>query len=238
MLRNNKLDYIYQLSVLAIAAVLLALTGCSSLPKEPLLRKSVVKLSSSAGMYSGEQIIAPSGESYVLTAAHCLGLANRDGTMLVTTEDGRSLLRLVIAEDEKADLLLIQGVPNLPGLHIAEHSYPQGKVFSLTHGLNHATYRTDGKLIDVSQVVIDATGLASPEKCATMPKYKIISLGEAAFCVLDVKETFTSAWSAPGSSGGPFFNQAGELVGIVSVGDEHFTGLVRLRDIRDFVGNY
>src|SRR5258707_12043226 len=78
-----------------------------------------VSIKGKYGQCSGEQIEAPSGETYILTAAHCRNLADDGISMVIITEDEKRLMRKIIAEDSYSDLLLLEGIPNLDGIKIA-----------------------------------------------------------------------------------------------------------------------
>lgn len=198
------------------------------------------------GSCSGEQVQAPSGKKYILTAAHCRILADNFGEMMVVTEDGRVLQRRVIAEDKKSDLLLIEEVPGLDGLEIADSVRKTEHVRTFTHGAGLDTYKTEGQLIQEMKIDILLGFISTPEQekaCESAPKTKVaeitvfdITLLKA--CILSVVEAASTAMTVPGSSGGMVVNDTGELVGVVSAGGDAFSFFVTLKDIKAFLANY
>lgn len=207
-------------------------------PSNGYIRNRVVKLVSDQGSCSGQQVVAASGMDYILTAAHCKPL-QFEGSIMVKTDDGRSMYRRIIAEDETSDLLLLEGIPNLNGLAVASASFAQQHVRTFTHGRGFDTYETQGELIQ-DYLVNVLLGMNQP--CPKAPKFKVESVetifGPMNACLLSVQETVTTAMIVPGSSGGAVVNDAGELVGVVSAGDGHFGFLVRIQDIKKFLRNY
>lgn len=207
-------------------------------PSDNEIRSKVVKLTSKQGSCSGQQVVGASGMDYILTAGHCKPL-EVNGSIMVTTEDGRSLYRRIIVEDEESDLLLLEGVPNMPGLAIAPVSFPKQPVRTFTHGRGFDTYRTEGALIQNYQISVP---VSEAENCPKMPKYRVVEyntmFGPLEVCALSVIETVTTAMIVPGSSGGAVVNSDGELVGVVSAGDGVFGYLVSLSDIKKFLHNY
>lgn len=225
--------------------VFLSFIGCG--PSEKHIRNRSVKLSSERGSCSGEQVRAPSGVDYILTAGHCNKLA-KDGSILVTTEDGKQLLRRVIAEDGKSDLLLLEGIPGYRGLEIAD-SETREHVRTFTHGAGMPTYRTDGELLREERVQVALYLIETEAQRAecNQPKNKIAQLdieffgmkmGTIELCLLDTMQWAGTAPIVPGSSGGMVVNDDGKLIGVVSAGGGGFFYYVALKDIKAFVSNY
>lgn len=238
----KKLYRFSRLAFLALCAFACthAFTGGKS---EHYIKAQVMKIYSGAGMCSGEQIIAPSGKTYILTAAHCRSLSDASGSFTVKTEDGRILQRKLIAEDPFSDLLLLEGDVILPGLHIGGDLSESQHLRTYTHGKRHETYRTDGEAIEIEQSQVMIKQLENPEEhCSEMPKIKEREIpsvfGTFRICLLDTLQTSTTAKVVPGSSGGPVVDDRGNLVGVVSATDGDFGFLVTPKDIKAFLSNY
>lgn len=235
---KNKIKILGAVIILAICA-----QHCG-IRSEDSIRHRSVKITSKHGQCSGEQVRAPSGVSYILTAGHCKDL-QVDGMMTITDEDGNVLQRKVIGEDPSSDLLLIEGLPGMKGLDIAKSVYMSEHVRTFTHGKGMNTYKTEGELIEIKKVEILRGIIGSPEEeqaCAFMPKYKVIhaqppfDMIEA--CVMSVNEMASTAKIIPGSSGGMVVNDAGELVGVASATDDSFNYFITLSDIQRFMAPY
>lgn len=221
--------------VLLIAFSGLSLAGCS---KEQDIKNKVVKIVGN-GQCTGEQVKAPSGVTYILTAAHCAGIAD-NGVMRIIKEDGTELLRKVIVESPEYDLMLLEGLPNVDGLEIGDELSPGDHVRSFTHGGGRDTFRTQGEVV---QHADGSFAMPEDDKC-DLPKNKKaeIDFFGLKFEVCLVKQTVlvVTAQSLPGSSGGPMVDDKGRLIGVVSVGMNNgfFTGLVPVENIKKFLSGY
>lgn len=224
-------------------AFVIANTGCT--PSESYFRSKVVQLTGNNYSCSGEQVVAKSGKSYILTAGHCKELIE-SGRMAATTDDGKHYSLKVIKEDYRSDLLLLEGIPKVQGLIVAATAERKDKVMTYTHGRAHATYRTDGELLETVELSIPVNSISNAEDmdaCQKMPKTQAIMqmdmFGELDYvCALVVKETFSTAMTVPGSSGGMVVNMKGQLVGVVSAGDGSFSAFVPLKDIQRFLAGF
>jgi hypothetical protein len=208
-------------------------------PSDAEIRSKVVKLKSGMGSCSGQQVRAPSGANYILTAAHCRVL-EQAGSILAITEDGREIARRIVAEDPSSDLLLLEGIPGMEGLKIGSSLDRFESVRTFTHGKGKNTYRTDGKIIQQEMVTVPVSDVLPDGTCGPMPKYTVAPGGFFGMpvCALQVVETAMDAMIVPGSSGGAVVNSSGELVGVVSAGDGAFGYIVTISDIRRFMSNY
>lgn len=226
----------------ALLAIGVAVVAFSMLhhKSESHLRNRAVKLNSPHGSCSGEQVKGPSGQNYILTAGHCRVLEDSDGNINVIKEDGTELKRRVIVEDAKSDLLLLEGLPGLEGLDIAEYNYNEQHVRTFTHGRGLKTYKSEGEMIETKRVQILVGPIESKEdeaKC-TGEKYARMSYLIWEVCILSVDETFTTAFITPGSSGGMAVDDDGALIGVVSAGGDGFGLLVPLFAIHNFMAGY
>lgn len=229
----------------AIVGICIFSAWCVSGHSDSYIRDRVVKLRSEHGECSGEQVQAPSGQSYILTAGHCRELADEGGTFTVHTESGAIIKRKIIAEDPSSDLLLVEGLPGVKGLSIAGWAGQQEQVRTFTHGADMDTYKTEGVLIEVKEVTIPIELIASDEEikaCTSQSKFKAVDIdtifGPMKMCAMSVMEVATTAMIVPGSSGGAVVNSNGDLIGVVSAGGDGFGFLVRLSDVHAFLAGY
>lgn len=211
---------------------------------ESYLRERVVRLYGVHGSCSGEQIHAPSGQNYILSAGHCHVLAI-DNQIMIQTEDGKRLSRRVIEEDPKSDLLLLEGVPNLVGLELGNDTQAHQHVRTFTHGMGFDTYKTEGAVIMDKRIRVGLGPVKDISECE-MPKMKaedyvsIFGGPPSIDCILDVVETIVTAKIVPGSSGGMVVDDDNKLIGVCSASDQYsnFGFMVRTIDTAQFISNY
>lgn len=229
--------------VAAITLPIIAFGAAVAAPKsDNYIRHRIVRLYSEHGMCSGEQIRTPSGKDLIISAAHCLPLADQNGIFHVKDEDGALYDRKLIAEDMHSDLIVLEGLPHLHGLRIGKHSERFEHVRTFSHGANMDTYTTEGVIVQDLKVQV-ALGLAlMPEEqkaCLSKPKNSLgYIMGIFPVCVLDVIETVMTAKIVPGSSGGATVNDRGDLIGVNSASDgNQFSMIVTLGDIQRFLSD-
>ncbi len=214
------------------------LFGCNGPPKAGDIRSSVVKLSSSKGSCSGTQIITSRGHKFILTAAHCLPIAEA-GFIPVFTEDAGQYVSKIVAEDDESDLLLLEAAPSkIPAIPIAEDVSRFETLTSFTHGRSYATYSTEGIYVGEDIVYFFSDNPTKLDTCTKKKNHIVkVDLGfiELEACMVGTVESVTTVRATPGSSGGLVANSRGELVGVVSTGDDMFTNLVTLKDIHRFL---
>lgn len=202
------------------------------------IRNRVVQLTGNEHLCSGIEIKTPSGKKAILTAAHCAALLENN-MLTATSENGDEDVVSMIAIDPAHDLMLLTSLDG-KSINIAKSVHKHQKVHSLTHGHGFITYRTDGEMLEERTLIIPVFEINSQEdedKCPATPYEKIIfdfSTGKQ-YCMLKLTLQGITAKIVPGSSGGPILNSAGELVGIVSAGDDVFGFMVPLRSIHHFL---
>lgn len=191
------------------------------------------------GSCSGEQVKAPSGKSYILTAGHCRSLVE-DGQGRIVSEDGSEHPAVLVAEDPASDLLLLQGIKEMGSLDIAKSAAERQEIRTFTHGAGLKSYKTSGVLIE-SHLVQILLGImwtrADQEACIAKPKQKLVGVWGLPACIMSVEEMASTAFTAPGSSGGAVVDAKGRLVGVVSAGGGGYSFFVRLSDIQAFLAD-
>ena len=195
------------------------------------------------GSCSGVKIISPKGKFYILSAAHCaLMLDEQHQSFRVTTEDKKVYSAYVISVNPSEDLLLLTDEKPTTGVFIARQSQLHEQVHTMTHGLGHANYRTDGEILETDTAqyaVFDIISEAQKQECEKLPNTKIYSDFNGSTCVATLVNQVTTARVSPGSSGGMVLNDEDELVGIVSGVDSsgQFSAIVPLSTIRLFLAD-
>lgn len=196
----------------------------------------VVQITDGESSCSGEQVRAASGKDYVLTAGHCRSIVESGHGKLIA-EDGKEYPAKLITEDGDSDLLLLEGVPGLRGLAIAKSKADRQEVRTFTHGAALKAYKSSGVLIQDKGVKIGLFPIlskADADHCS-MPKHSIFMDFFVPMCILSVDETYSTAFTAPGSSGGAVVDESGDLIGVSSAGGGGYSLFVRLIDIQKFM---
>lgn len=204
---------------------------------DSFIRNRVVQLKGNGIGCTGIQVLAPSGKTYTLTARHCRDMVNEQGEVTAINEQGLKAQIKLVAIDANADLMLLTSMNN-KHIEIADKTYLHQKIHTLTHGALHPTYRTDGEIMEVQEVmaingVIEDA--ASMDKCIKSGNHILPSV-MGLLCTTQLLLQMSTAYVVGGSSGGPALNEAGQLVGIISVSDQQlFSGLVLIKDIQSFM---
>lgn len=221
-----------------LICLLMLLSACSPDAKKNYAYSRVVRLQGNGHGCSGEQVHAPSGRDYILTAGHCSVLADKDGYMVAIDENRDYHKVKIVEEDSKSDLLLLEGLPFVRGFDVAAGRSANQHVRTFTHGAGRDAYETEGVLLWDEHVKIGMDRPILSEKDAATcvgDKYEVVSSIFGSECALSVTETASTAYTTFGSSGGVIVNDSDELVGVVSAGNGKYSLFVMVSDIHNFL---
>jgi S1-C subfamily serine protease len=229
--------------------------------------KSYLIYEPKVGGGSGFAITAPSGETYIVTNDHVCAVSRDSYSVMVKDEDDNRMRRRIIARSERSDLCLIEGMPGIEGLSVANFAPSIGQIIaSVGHPAGYDTTMSRGEVImrrDVGiaegpiSVINPRTGKEeaipaeeggiTEEQCS-LPKNRIVVEDVPFFWfVLKVKMCitvtegayFTNMLIQPGSSGSPVVNFFGNVVGVVFASDQAGWGVtISHKDLVDFLKPY
>lgn len=176
------------------------------------VRNQVLKLLGQNGGQCSAVAIRIHDKPYILSAAHCRLLLTGN-TLLAVEEDGSRHGLTMVKIDKDEDLMLLSGLP-MSGVSVSSRdarSYDEVRI--IAHGAGHMTYASRGELLE--EAIVELIGIEG-EPVSTLVEW-------------------TSAHVVGGCSGGPAVDDSGDLIGIVSLGNETFSGIVPLHVIKDFL---
>lgn len=132
-----------------IVSMLLIIPAYGANKSEKFIRDKSIQLWSLTGACSGVQIttgIGKKARQYVLSAAHCA--EPNETHMLATLESGQPFVLNILAKNTETDLLLLEGIPGLKGIHLGKKKAALSEhIRTFTHGGVWNTYKTEGEIV-------------------------------------------------------------------------------------------
>lgn len=221
-----------------------------------------------SGGGTGSAIVAPSGETYILTNDHVCGVSTDKQSVLVTDGQGNSLRRRIIAHDENSDLCLVEGMPGVEGLTVASNPPAQGDIIGVMgHPHLLPLLLSRGEMMGSQDIMIMLGPIAEqnprtgewaqipekfggilPEQCQ-MNKHRQMDIDydmmffviKVKVCVVYIHDSYiTNVVILPGNSGSPVINFWGQVQGVAfaSDGESNWGSMISLNDVKAFLKNY
>jgi S1-C subfamily serine protease len=216
---------------------------------------------------TGFAVKAPSGTSYLMTNDHVCEISKDKLHMMVIDDEGKYIPRTILHRSDKSDLCLLEGMPGVDGLEVAEYSPSVGDILvAVGHPSGYLTTMTKGELIMRQDIKIpdgvisvkEADGtvrLIPPEDGGILeedckkPKNEIVEIERQFFfgppyklriCVNVTRGAYiTNVAGQPGSSGSAVVNDDGQVIAVLFAGDRFgWSILVSLDDVKDFLSKY
>lgn len=228
-----------------------------------LIRKSVgakvytIRNSLKGGGGTGFAMKGKSGLSYIVTNDHVCQASKDKRSMLVIDDEGNYVRRNIIAQSDKTDLCLLEGVPGVDGLELGSTPSVGQIVAAVGHPALRPVTLTRGEVIGAEDIEIPegligdehsddsmfGVPILTKEECS---KYKNrirvarTIFGDIAICTVVTEQAYMSnVLIQPGSSGSPVVNFWGNVVAVVFAGDRYGWGsLVSFHDLEDFLSMY
>ena len=206
---------------------------------------SVVRLTQSGSGGTGFRVIAPSGKRYILTNYHVCMLGYTKGWLAAEDYRGYRYRLEIIEKYKKHDLCLVQDVPGIPALKLANNVLSHEQVYLVGHPRLANLTMESGSI--VSRLTIQLV-MPTPwfDKCVNGRAYKtpfdkelFMTLG-IKLCLRDFRAIHANLISYGGNSGSPVLDDFGNVIGVLFAGSPRAvtaTFLVPLEHIKMFLHN-
>lgn len=241
----------------AALAILLTSTIAQAVTTTPLVtdrayfdryRMSVVKIMNDRDKTGGTgfQFLAPSGKPFILTNQHVCDPYPTDMILRIETEAGLEYKVRILKISDQADLCLLEGVANVPGLELGPEPRPGDYLLVLGHPNLAPTQIKAGIMVKLIPYTT-SHDLKPGDKCERTGERKgLVPVGTfnpvyKEVCYSTYMANVTNLPIFPGNSGSPVLNLAGKVVGIAYASDlsTHREGaMVPMLEINNFVIGY
>lgn len=194
----------------------------------------VLMLVGTQGGGTGFSIKTPKGKTYTLTNRHICEIA--DNGVLYADPDLLPIPVRVLKISKKADLCLVENVPNKKGLSLSDDSLQPGDEFAIVgHPMLLPLTLSRGELIGYQQIEMPTK---INEECGADEK-EVFTLFFSV-CLKSYRAGMTNAVALGGNSGSPVVNFWGEVVGVLFAGfnDSNWGIIVPLEEIKEFLKDY
>ena len=226
----------------------------------------MIRDSEHSGGGTGFAVQAPSGQTYILTNDHVCEVSSDGLTVLVSGDEG-SMRRRIVSHDGNSDLCLIEGMPGITGLEMANSAPAQGdNMYVIGHPRLMPLHVSEGEITgsedvsilmgpisiinpetDEEELINPSQGGIAPAQCmAKKNSQQVVDVDlmffvlKVKFCVMTVKNAYATAITIhPGNSGSPMVNYLGNVEGVAFASNSTNWGrIVPLQDIKAFLKNY
>lgn len=223
-------------AVLAIAGILFGITAALWSSTPPPERSIVAVLNKDLnGGGTGFTVRNYLGVKVIITNHHVCAVSFAN-TVRVKADNNRVYIRNILKEDPAHDLCMVEGIETLPALKIGSESPERFDPLTIVgHPYLTPTVFSYGQY-SYDEIVTIGTEPSESGECPkdTEPMEQFI-FGKT--CLRDIEESMTTVATYPGNSGSPVLNKAGEVVGVINIGDgrTHYGGFIALQYLKDFL---
>ena len=192
---------------------------------------------------TGFAVKTEDGVRYTLSNAHVCEIGQKRGFMLAKKGNLSTRLR-IIAISDNSDLCLLEALPGLEGLELAEEVSMFEGVYLVGHPLLMPISITAGWVrgrgvfgISYCNVMRNNTNFPRIIRPQENDVDDIINMFDS--CVKMRAAIITNNFSRPGNSGSAVLNDDGDVVGVLFAGDSEGTSLmVPLSEVKTFLTGY
>lgn len=201
-----------------------------------IAEESTVQLYGEKGTGSGSHVVF-NDKTVILTNRHVCELADSKGNIEVERVDGSRIKRKVIKKDSKHDLCIVEAIPNVEGLSLANSMDIGETIYTLGHPRGDKLNVASGEYFANETIQLEK-GFEEDGSC----KGKIEKI-DFFFLQIDLCTDFFesvqfSTPTYPGNSGSPIVNKYGNLVAVVFAGNPQVENMgfgVPLSYVKDFL---
>jgi S1-C subfamily serine protease len=215
----------------------------------------LIKGKMSGGGGTGFALEAPSGQTYIVTNSHvCEGALTQseDKTSLIVADDnGRIMRRRILEISDRTDLCLLEGIPGISGLSIADEGPSLGETqYAVGHPLLRPLSISGGEIVGRQNVEILDFPIETEQDLArcSLPKNEVREIVLDFFgseirlraCIVVTKGAYMSTIVIfPGNSGSPIVDYTGDVAGVAFASDgTHYAAIVSISDLKRFISHY
>ena len=195
---------------------------------------------------TGFHVKAKSGQTYILTNAHICEMSENGEPLQVTLEGSKQPMdRKIIFVSKKHDMCLMEAIPGVEGLSLANNVDIGDKITVVGHPNLRPLILSEGELIDKDSETQIVKYIIETEEQQNKCEGKIATFmgffGPVTVCLQADQAYQVAAITYPGNSGSPVVNKFGNVIGLLYAGRGNIVNdayLVKLEYLKELLELY